>query len=62
MKNVIRTTRVGSYAPGSHATEKLNFRTSRPGKARTGILLWLLGVPIPLIILFFLLKSCLGGG
>jgi len=32
----------------------------RSGKARTAILLWLLGVPIPLIILFFVIKSCLG--
>jgi hypothetical protein len=28
------------------------------GKARTAILLWLLGIPIPIIILFFVLKSC----
>lgn len=34
---------------------------SRAGKARTAILLWLLGVPIPLILLFFLIKSCVGG-
>ncbi|MFO0861448.1 MAG: hypothetical protein U0570_12915 [Phycisphaerales bacterium] len=34
---------------------------SRPGKARTAILLWLLGVPIPLIVLFFLIRSCVGG-
>ncbi len=33
---------------------------ARQGKARTGILLWLLGVPIPLIIGFFLLRSCMG--
>lgn len=33
---------------------------SRSGKARTGILLWLLGVPLPLIIGFFLLRSCVG--
>jgi len=61
MKNVVRIKRVGSHGAGNTATEKLNFRTSRPGKARTGILLWLLGVPIPLIILFFLIKSCVGG-
>ena len=30
----------------------------RAGKARTGILLWLLGVPIPLILLFLLIRSC----
>jgi hypothetical protein len=38
----------------------LNPVASRPGKARTAILLWLLGVPIPIIILIFLLKSCMG--
>lgn len=32
---------------------------SRTGKARTGILLWLLGVPLPLILLFFLMRGCL---
>lgn len=54
--------RVGCEQPGTFATEQLNLHASRPGKARTAILLWLLGVPIPLIILFFLLKSCMGGG
>jgi hypothetical protein len=34
-------------------------QASRPGKARTAILLWLLGIPIPLIILFFVVKSCM---
>lgn len=33
-------------------------RWSRPGKVRHGILLWLLGVPIPLILLFFLIRGC----
>jgi hypothetical protein len=33
-------------------------RTDAAGKARTGILLWLLGVPLPLILLFFLIKGC----
>lgn len=28
------------------------------GKLRTGILLWLLGVPAPFILLFFLLRGC----
>lgn len=31
---------------------------SRAGKARTAILLWLLGIPIPIIILIFLVKGC----
>lgn len=30
----------------------------RSGKARTGILLWLLGIPLPLILIFYLLKGC----
>jgi hypothetical protein len=34
-------------------------RRTRSGKARTAILLWLLGIPIPVILLIFLLKSCM---
>jgi hypothetical protein len=30
----------------------------RKGKVKTGILLWALGVPIPLILLFVLLRGC----
>ncbi len=30
----------------------------RAGKVKTGILLWALGIPIPLILLFFLFRSC----
>lgn len=33
-------------------------RWSRHGKVRHGVLLWLLGVPIPLILLFFLIRGC----
>lgn len=28
------------------------------GKVRTGVLLWALGVPLPLILLFVLLRGC----
>lgn len=28
------------------------------GKARTAALLWLIGIPLPLILLFFLFKGC----
>jgi hypothetical protein len=28
------------------------------GKARRACLLWLLGVPLPLILLFYLFKGC----
>jgi hypothetical protein len=31
---------------------------ARPGKMRPAILLWALGVPIPLIILFLLIRGC----
>ncbi|MBX3390419.1 MAG: hypothetical protein KF691_13295 [Phycisphaeraceae bacterium] len=44
-----------------HPSEKPSTFPSRTGKARTAILLWLLGVPIPLILLFFLIKGCIGG-
>ena len=32
---------------------------SRPGRIRPAILLWALGVPIPLIVLFFLIRGCM---
>ena len=32
---------------------------ARAGKVRPMILLWALGVPIPLIILFFLIRGCM---
>ena len=35
--------------------------SSRAGKVRTGILLWALGVPIPLVLLFLLVRGCMGG-
>ena len=28
------------------------------GKVKTGILLWALGIPIPFVLLFFLLRGC----
>lgn len=28
------------------------------GKMRTGILLWALGVPIPLLVIYFLFRGC----
>ena len=33
-------------------------RAAEAGRARTGILLWLLGVPIPIIIIIYLLRGC----
>lgn len=33
---------------------------SRPGKVRPMILLWALGVPIPLILIIVLMRGCFG--
>jgi hypothetical protein len=33
-------------------------RRGRSGKARYALLLWLLGVPLPIILLIWLLKGC----
>jgi hypothetical protein len=30
----------------------------REGKLRTGILLWLLGIPLPVILLIWAIKGC----
>lgn len=30
----------------------------RPGKVKMGILLWALGVPVPFLLLFFLIRGC----
>lgn len=32
--------------------------STKNGKVGTGILLWLLGIPLPLILLFFLFRGC----
>jgi hypothetical protein len=33
-------------------------RLYQAGKVRTGILLWALGIPLPLILLFLLFRGC----
>lgn len=33
---------------------------SRPGRIRPMILLWALGVPIPIILIIFLIRGCTG--
>lgn len=33
-------------------------KSNRSGKVRMGILLWALGVPIPLVLLFLLVRGC----
>jgi|GEM_PF-3192185 len=40
--------------PNEHAP------AARRGKVRPAILLWALGVPIPLVLLFLLIRSCTG--
>lgn len=40
-------------ASGHHA------RGHRAGKVRVGVLLWALGVPIPIILILLLIRSCM---
>lgn len=61
MHNICESQGIGSKPPNNIATEQPSLHASRPGKARTAILLWLIGVPIPLIVVFFLIRSCVGG-
>jgi hypothetical protein len=44
---------------GGSPSAATNAPVTRTGKARTGILLWLLGVPIPIILLIFLIRGCM---
>ncbi|MFT3686555.1 MAG: hypothetical protein QM783_16835 [Phycisphaerales bacterium] len=44
--------------PAAAALHRKQIRFTRPGKIRSALLLWLLGVPIPLILLFFMIKGC----
>lgn len=32
--------------------------TRQAGKARTALLLWLLGVPLPVILIIWMIKGC----
>lgn len=32
----------------------------REGKVRTAVLLWALGVPLPLVLIFLLIRGCTG--
>jgi len=41
------------------AESRMDSTWVRSGKVRTGILLWALGVPIPLLLLFFLIRGCM---
>ena len=47
----VHTPRGGTQAP-SHAS-------ARAGKIRPMILMWALGVPIPIIIIIFLIRGCM---
>jgi hypothetical protein len=50
---------VPDSAIDGHTPSLPNSRLVRSGKVRVGILLWALGVPIPLILLFFLIRGCM---
>ena len=50
--NKQRTLPSRTRRPGRSST------AGRKGKVKTGILLWALGVPIPFILLFVLLRGC----
>lgn len=34
------------------------FRTNEEGKVRPAVLFWALGVPLPIIFLFFIFRGC----
>jgi hypothetical protein len=53
-----RHTNVAVRAPHPVDPHRKQVRYSRPGKIAGALLLWILGVPIPLILLFFLIKGC----
>ena len=37
---------------------KMKRLNDRSGKLRSGLLLWLIGVPLPIILLIYLAKGC----
>jgi len=40
-----------------HAQSR-EFKWARPARARMGILLWALGVPIPIVLIILALRGC----
>lgn len=50
--------RVSHRSPNPPGPHRKQLRFTRRGGVKGGLLLWLLGVPIPLILLFFLIKGC----
>lgn len=50
--------RVAQRTPNPPNPHRKQLRYTRRGGIKGGLLLWLLGVPIPLILLFFLIKGC----
>lgn len=45
------------YAEGA-STKSSAARSWRAGKVRMGVLLWALGVPIPFLLVYFLIRGC----
>ena len=56
--SISRTARIVTRVEGRTAAERR--RWSRSGKMRPMILLWALGVPIPIILIIFLVRGCMG--
>jgi hypothetical protein len=44
--------------PPATPTDDATPELSRAGKVRSGALLWALGLPIPLVLLFLLFRGC----
>ena len=44
--------------PNGAVEPTMNEHKNTRGKARTWILLWLIGVPLPILLLMVLLRSC----
>ena len=52
--------RLNTPEHASAGTPPVSSRYTRAGKVRPMILLWALGVPIPIVIIIFLVRGCMG--
>ncbi len=57
-QNATLVEHAAEHTPDPKQAARPRTRIPRPGKARYAILLWLLGIPIPIIIVIFLIKGC----
>lgn len=60
--NASRPVAIGTQIPAPRSTQQTAKPgyPSRPGKVRPMILLWALGIPIPVILVIVLVRGCLG--